>query len=98
MALLKRILKVDTNLQFVVVFIVFSITGLGAIYVARPCMELVGIQREDMHGLVFWPIRILFMTISYQIMLVIFGTLLGQRAYFWRVEKRMLRRFGIRLK
>ena len=41
MVLLKRILKVDTNLQFVVVFIVFSITGLGAIYVARPCMELV---------------------------------------------------------
>ena len=50
-----------------------------------------------MHGLVFWPIRILFMTISYHIMLVIFGTLLGLRAYFWRVEERMLRRFGIGL-
>jgi len=98
MAFLRRILKVETNFQFVVVFIIFSITGLGAIYVARPCMELVGIQRENMHGLVFWPIRILFMTIAYQIMLVIFGTLAGQRAYFWEVEKRMLRRFGIRFK
>jgi len=98
MAFLRRILKVDSNSQFVVVFIVFSITGLGAIYVARPCMELVGIQRENMHGLVFWPIRILFMTIAYQIMLVIFGTLAMQHAYFWKVEKRMLRRFGIRLK
>ena len=98
MVFLKRILKVDTNFQFVVVFFVFSITGLGAIYVARPCMELVGIQREHMYGLVFWPIRILFMTIAYQIMLVIFGTLAGQRAYFWEVEKRMLRRFGIRFK
>ncbi len=38
------------------------------------------------------------MTIAYQIMLVIFGTLFGQREYFWRVEKRMLKRFGIRLK
>ena len=98
MKFIKRILKVDSNLQFVVVFFVFSITGLGAIYVARPCMELVGLQRESMHGLVFWPLRILFMTIAYQIMLVIFGTLAGQRQYFWRVEKRMLRRFGIRLK
>ena len=98
MALLRRILKVDTNLQFVIVFFVFSITGLGAIYVARPCMELVGIHREHMHGLIFWPIRILFMTIAYQIMLVIFGTLFGQREYFWSVEKRMLKRFGIRLK
>ena len=98
MTLLKRILRVKTNLQLVVVFIVFSVTGLGAIYVARPCRELVGIQRADMHGLVFWPIRIVFMTIAYQIMLLIFGTLAGQRAYFWQVEKKMLRRFGIRLK
>jgi hypothetical protein len=98
MNFLKRILKVDSTVQLIVVFLVFSITGLGAIYVARPCMELVGLQRESMHWLVFWPIRIVFMTISYQIMLVIFGTLLGQRAYFWRVEKRMLKRFGIRLK
>lgn len=98
MGFLRRMLKVETNFQFVVVFIVFGITGLGAVYVAKPCMELVGIQRENMHGLVFWPIRILFMTIAYQIMLVVFGTLAGQRRYFWNMEKRVLRRFGIRLK
>ena len=98
MKLLIRILKVDSTLQLIVVFMVFSVTGLGAIYIARPCMELVGLERGNMHGLIFWPIRILFMTIAYQIMLVIFGTLAGQRLYFWQVEKRMLKRFGIRLK
>lgn len=98
MKFLKRILKVDSTVQLIIVFLVFSITGLGAIYVARPCMELVGLERESMHGLIFWPIRILFMTIAYQIMLVIFGTLAGQRQYFWKIEKRMLKRFGIRLK
>lgn len=98
MKFLKRILKVDSTVQLIIVFLVFSVTGLGAIYVARPCMELVGLERESMHGLIFWPVRILFMTTAYQIMLVLFGTLLGQREYFWRVEKRMLRRFGIRLK
>ena len=91
-------LKVETNLQFVVVFFVFSITGMGAVFIARPMMGWVGIDYEQMHGLIFWPIRILFMTIAYQIMLVIFGTLFGEREYFWRVEKRMLKRFGIRLK
>lgn len=98
MALLRRILKVDTNLQFVIVFIVFSITGMGAVFIARPMMGWVGIDYEQMHWYIFWPIRILFMTIAYQIMLVIFGTLFGQREYFWSVEKRMLKRFGIRLK
>ena len=98
MAFLKRILKVETNLQFVVVFFVFSITGMGAVFIARPMMGWVGIDYEQMHWYVFWPLRILFMTIAYQIMLVIFGTLFGQREYLWRVEKRMLKRFGIRLK
>lgn len=97
MALLRRILKVETNYQFVVVFIVFSITGMGAVFIARPMMGWVGIDYEQMPWYTFWPLRILFMTICYQIMLVIFGTIAGQRVYFWRVEKRMLRRFGIRL-
>lgn len=98
MALLRRILKVETNWQFVVVFIVFSITGMGAVFIARPMMGWVGIEYEAMSWYIFWPLRIVFMTICYQIMLVIFGTLAGQRKYFWRIEKRMLRRFGIRLK
>ena len=98
MELLRRILKVETNWQFVVVFIVFSITGMGAVFIARPMMGWVGIEYEAMSWYIFWPLRIVFMTICYQIMLVIFGTLAGQRKYFWRIEKRMLRRFGIRLK
>ena len=97
MELLRRILNVETNIQLVVVFLVFSITGMGAVFIARPMMGWVGIDYEQMNWYVFWPLRILFMTICYQIMLVIFGTIAGQRVYFWRIEKRMLRRFGIRL-
>jgi hypothetical protein len=98
MAFFRRVLKVESNVQFVIVFIVFSITGMGAVFIARPMMGWVGIDYEAMSWYIFWPLRILFMTICYQIMLIIFGTLAGQRTYFWRVEKRMLRRFGIKLK
>ncbi len=94
---LKRIFKVESTTQLVIVFIVFSVTGLGAVYIARPLMGWVGIDYEAMAWYVFWPLRILFMTIAYQIMLIIFGTLFGQFEYFWRVEKRILKRFGIRL-
>lgn len=93
-----RIFKADSTGHLIVIFIVFSITGLGAVYLARPIMELIGITRENISGLVYWPLRIIFMMLAYQIMLVTFGTLFGQRAYFWRMEKRILRRFGIRLK
>ena len=98
MNLLMRIFKADSTGHLIVIFIVFSITGLGAVYLARPIMELIGITRENISGLVYWPLRIIFMMLAYQIMLVTFGTLFGQRAYFWRMEKRILRRFGIRLK
>ena len=97
MHILKRILKVDSNWQFFVVFIVFTVTGLGAVFIARPLMGWVGIDYEAMPWYVFWPLRILFMTICYQIMLIFFGAAAGQFQYFWRVEKRILKRFGIRL-
>tara|TARA_B100000959_G_scaffold262860_1_gene301699 strand:+ start:551 stop:712 length:162 start_codon:yes stop_codon:yes gene_type:complete len=53
MAFLRRILKVETNLQFVIVFIVFSITGMGTVLIARPMMGWVGIDYEHMHWYVF---------------------------------------------
>ena len=95
---LMRIFKADSPGHLVVIFIVFSITGLGAVYLARPLMEVVGLTRDNIAGLIYWPLRIIFMLIAYQIMLVTFGTIFGQCAYFWRMEKKMLRRFGIRLK
>ncbi len=97
MNLLKRILKVDSNWQFFIVFTVFTVTGLGAVYIARPLMGWLGIQSEMLPWYLFWPLRIIFMTICYQIMLILFGALSGQFQYFWRVEKRILKRFGIRL-
>ena len=98
MDVLKRIFKADSTGQLIVIFLVFSITGLGAVFVARPLMEIVGVTRENIPDLIYWPLRIIFMLTAYQIMLITFGTLFGQRAYFWRMEKKMLRRFGIRLK
>ena len=94
---MMRIFKADSPGHLAIIFIVFSITGLGAVYLARPLMELVGITTDNMPGLVYWPLRIVFMLVAYQIMLVTVGTLFGQHAYFWRMEKKILRRFGIRL-
>jgi hypothetical protein len=82
-AVFKTPFKVETNWQCTVVIVVFSITGMGAVFIARPMMGWVGIKYEQMPWYTFWPLCILCMTICYQIMLVIFGTLAGQRVYFW---------------
>ena len=94
---LMRIFKAESPGHLAVIFIVFSITGLGAVFLARPLMEMLGITRDNIDTLIYWPLRIVFMLVAYQIMLVTVGTVFGQHAYFWRMEKKILRRFGIRL-
>ena len=81
---LMRIFRPNPG-QLVVIFIVFSITG-WARYLARPLMELVGLTNDNIPGLICNHC-IIFMLIAYQIMLVTFGTIFGQRAYFWRIKK-----------
>jgi len=98
MQMLKRIFKVESTTQLVLVFIVFSVTGFGALYIAKPLMGWVGINEGEMPWYAFWPLRLLFMMTAYQVMLIFFGTLFGQFDYFWRMEKRILKRFGLRLK
>lgn len=95
---LRRIFKVDSNRQLAIVFIVFSITGTLSIFVSRPLMAWIGVSSEQLHPVLYWPLRIVMVTLCYQALLMIVATCFGQVAYFWRIEKRMLRRFGIRLK
>ncbi len=94
---LKRIFHVNSTLQLVVVFLVFSLTGSAAVLVAHPLMDVAGITRDVLPPLAFWPLRIAIVFIAYQVMLVAIGALFGQGPYFWAMEKRILRRLGIRL-
>lgn len=85
----------QSNWQVAIIFIVFSITGSMAVTLAEPVLHLFGLSRETTNPWVFWPIRIAIIFPLYQILLVIVGTLLGQRKFFWRYGRKMLERFGI---
>ena len=47
MQMLKRIFKVESTTQLVLVFIVFSVTGFSALYIAKPLMGWVGINEGE---------------------------------------------------
>lgn len=97
METLNRIFKVESTTQLVIVFIVFGITGSLSVLVSRPLLVLLGVSPDMMHGLVYWPLRIIGMLLVYQLILLAIGALFGQFAYFWRIEKRILGRIGINL-
>jgi hypothetical protein len=51
----------------------------------------------NMSPLVFWPVRILSVFVVYQVLLIIVAIPFGQFNYFLKVEKKMLKRFGLNL-
>jgi hypothetical protein len=93
---LKHRWKVTSNWQLIVICIVFSITGSASAFASAPVLKLLGITKE-MGLFTYWILRILILFPTYQVLLVVIGTLLGQHKFFWAFEKKMLKRFGLDL-
>ncbi|AVR46442.1 diacylglyceryl transferase [Christiangramia fulva] len=92
---LKKRWGVKSNWQLFVIFLVFAITGSSAAKLASPLTNLIGINPQDHHWLIYWPIRILIILPIYQVLLLFFGWIFGQFSFFWNFEKKMLARMGI---
>jgi len=92
---LKKKWNIDSNWDFIMIMIVFSIAGMSIVYVRKPLFYVLGITAATPFWIKFvtWLI-IVFPT--YQINLIIFGFLLGQFNFFWEKEKQM-GRFFLRL-
>ena len=56
----------------------------------EPVTDFLGVYKDISHGLVYWSVRILAITIIYQITLVIIGSLFGQKRFFCEMEKKFL--------
>ncbi|MEO9952157.1 DUF6787 family protein [Nonlabens sp.] len=89
--------EVTYRWELIALFIVFAITGSLSARISGPFMEYIGLSRDSMSGWLFWPLRVLILFPIYQVLLVAMGWLFGQFAFFWKFEKKMLSRFGIKL-
>lgn len=77
--------------QVLVILVVFACTGFSILYLKRYLSQLVGLGQESV-----WWARLLFSMLVvlplYQVVLLIYGWLFGQFAFFWNFEKRMFGR------
>lgn len=97
---LKEHWGIQNNWQILIILLVFAITGSASVYVAKPFLNWIGMSRDAFpdswwSGWVYWSLRILVIFPLYQILLVFFGWIFGQFAFFWNFEKKMLRRIGL---
>jgi uncharacterized membrane protein len=84
---LKKMFKVSSTYQLVVVFIVFGITGSLSLFISDYVLDIL-----ELENLI---ISIFMVLITYQVLLIIIGTLFGEFEYFWAMEKKILSRFKI---
>lgn len=81
--------KLDSALQVVIVLLVFSLTGSTVVILRKALFGVLGFDETTSMWLKTVT-YIAFIIPSYQILLLAYGTLFGQFAFFWNKEKKML--------
>ena len=92
---IRNLFKVESNAQLVIVNIVFAVTGTISVYFAGIIIDFFDLN--ILNSFLYWTLRILLLVPVYQVLLIVVGTIFGQFAYFWQMEKKMLKRFGIKI-
>jgi len=87
---LKQRWNITSNLQLTLILVVFAITGLSSLQLAKPFMELIGLTEKVIPYWVYRILRLVLIFPIYQVLLVLFGAIFGQFAFFWEFEKKML--------
>ena len=92
-----RRLNIQSFYQFMVIMLIFAITGSLSLYITVELFQFIGLQAENLNPIIFWPIRIILLFIIYQVLLLLVALPFGQFQYFWKFEKKFLNRFGFKL-
>ena len=93
---LKEKWGITSNFQLLIICVVFSVTGSISVWIAKPLLDFIGLDKSAVSPWIFWPIRIGIIFPIYQILIVIIGALFGQFTFFWNFEKKMLARLGFK--
>ena len=92
---IKKIFKVDTYFQLVIIFIVFAITGSLTLVCANYLINLLEIGWIANSSFFSLVLKIFVTLPIYQILLLSIGSIFGQFRYFYNLEKKILKRFRI---
>lgn len=87
---LKNRWKVNSIFQVVIILLVFALTGTTVMLLKKPVLN--ALFPEGDHPLWFSVMYYILILPIYNIVLLIYGALLGQFSFFWNFEKRFINR------
>lgn len=88
---LKSHWEIENNWQVLVILLVFTCTGLTAVYIRKFVFALAGIAESDPFWFktVIWLVTVLPL---YNVFLLLYGAIFGQFRFFWGFSKKMVSR------
>ena len=86
---------ITSNFQVGVILLVFALTGSTSAYLSKPILAWMGLHPNEISGWIYYPLYIILIFPVYQVLLLMYGFLLGQFRFFWAFEKKMLRGLGL---
>lgn len=100
MALLSNMFKklktkwgIESNFQFWLIFGIFAISGTSTLFVKIPVYALLGIT-EHTETWIKVLVYLLAITPAYFMLLLFYGFIFGQFAFFWAFFKKFVGRFA----
>ncbi len=93
---------IKSNFQFLIIFIVFGITGSSSVVLGKPILDFFSISPNlfseiPFGNLLYFILRLIIIFPLYQVLLIIFGAIFFQFSFFWELEKKILRKMGFKI-
>ena len=91
---------IKSNLQLLVIFFVFGLTGSVSMKLTSPALSFFNIKEDFFTNYVLGDFVYIFLKIIiifpiYQILLLFFGLIFFQFNFFWKFEKKLLSKIGL---
>lgn len=95
MKYLKSKWGITSNIQLVVILIVFAINGSLSAKISGLIMQKMDITKDNIHWLLYYIILLLLVLPLYPFMLMVFGYVFGQSKFFFPFAKKLLKHIGL---
>ena len=81
--------------HLLIIFIIFALSGSVSILISSPILTVLSLEELISYYPLYIFVRIILIIPIYQLILIIIASLFGQFNYFWRFEKKFLKRIKI---
>ena len=84
-----------SKVHLIVIFLVFGLSGSISLWISAPIMLALDLKNILNNYPLYIFFRVLIIIPIYQIILIVIATFFGEFQYFWKFEKKFLKRIKI---